>query len=95
VKKSDYIEAHKYSSNHRENVLSSPKCGCFYCLKAFNPDEIVDWIDENKKGVGQTALCPTCGIDSVIGSNSGFSITNDFLGKMKKYWFERKEKNNL
>lgn len=93
MKENDYIEAHKYSSNHRMNVLSSQKCGCFYCLKTFKPGEILDWIDENEEGIGQTTLCPNCGIDSVIGSDSGFPITSDFLGKMKRYWFAEKEKN--
>jgi len=35
-----------------------------------------------------TALCPHCGIDSVIGESSSVPITKEFLGKMKKYWFE-------
>jgi acetone carboxylase gamma subunit len=52
----------------------------------FPPDEIEDWVDE-LEGVGQTALCPNCGIDSVIGSASGYSITTDFLENMKRHWF--------
>lgn len=87
MKEPDYIVAHKYSSNHRKDVLNSQICGCFYCLKIFKPNEISDWIDENEKGTGQTALCPKCGIDSVIASNSGFPITSDFLEKMRTHWF--------
>jgi len=34
-----------------------------------------------------TALCPRCGIDSVIGSASGYPITADFLLMMRKYYF--------
>jgi hypothetical protein len=82
----DHIRAHTHSSCHREEVLSSQTCGCFYCLAIFEPDEIKDWIDE-ENGVGQTALCPKCGIDSVIGSESGFPITQEFLGEMCGYWF--------
>jgi hypothetical protein len=40
------------------------------------------WIDEDN-----TALCPFCGIDSVIGSGSHFPITREFLEQMKAYWF--------
>ncbi len=81
--KDDIIEAHTYSINHKSKILKDKKCGCFYCLKIFSPTEITDWI-EDEKG---TAICPHCGIDAVIGESSGFSITEEFLLKMKNYWF--------
>ena len=56
----------------------------FFCLKIFNPKEITDWIEDK---YDKTALCPYCGIDSVIGEYTGFPITYKFLKKMKKYWF--------
>jgi len=34
-------------------------------------------------------MCPRCGIDSVLGSASGFSLSRDFLNRMHHYWFER------
>jgi acetone carboxylase gamma subunit len=37
--------------------------------------------------MGTTALCPYCGIDSVIGDKSGFPITKEFLEKMYQHWF--------
>jgi hypothetical protein len=88
----DHIQAHKHSSNHREEVMRSSICGCFYCLSIFIPSEILDWVDESTDETdigesGQTALCPRCGIDSVIGSESGFPISKDFLNSMKEYWF--------
>ena len=48
---------------------------------------MVEWIDEDKNEVGQTALCPYCGIDSVIGSASGISLDKQFLTEMYKVWF--------
>ncbi len=81
--KDDIIEAHKYSINHKSKILKDKKCGCFYCLKIFNPKEIIDWI-EDQSG---TAICPYCGIDAIIGESSGFPITEAFLLKMKNYWF--------
>ena len=80
----DYIAAHKFSSNHEEQLLHDNKCGCFYCLTIFNPQEIQEWIDD-KLG---TALCPYCLIDSVIGESSGYPITKEFLKLMHDYWFE-------
>jgi len=79
---------------NREKILSSDRCGCFYCGEMFPPTEVEDWTDE-RGGVGQTALCPKCGIDAVIGSKSGYPITVEFLQLMKAYWFQiAQDKNN-
>ena len=85
----DHIAAHRHSSHHRQEVLSSQICGCFHCLSIYTPDEIWNdgWIDEDISGIGQTARCPVCGIDSVIGSKSSYSITKSFLAKMERHWF--------
>ncbi len=82
----DYIRAHEFSIRHRKAILKSDLCGCFYCLAIFKPEKITQWIEEGT-GREQTALCPKCGIDSVIGSDSGFPITEEFLKKMSDYWF--------
>jgi hypothetical protein len=69
---------------HKSEILASTSCGCFYCKAIFLPTEIVEWIDSDD----QTALCPKCGVDSVIGSASGYPITISFLQEMRKRWFE-------
>ena len=79
--------AHSHSINHRDELLKSEKCGCFYCKKIFTPSEIKEWVDENEKGIGNTALCPFCGIDSVIGDASGYIIDANFLAMMHRAWF--------
>lgn len=78
-----YINAHKHSSNHKELLLKDNKCGCFYCLAIFAPSEIEEWVED---ALG-TAICPYCGIDSVIGESSGYPITKTFLKRMELYWF--------
>lgn len=84
----DYIEAHKFCSNNMPLLKKDSLCGCFYCLKIFNPAEIEDWIigDSPIDRLG-TAICPHCGVDSVIGESSGYPITEDFLERMRKRWF--------
>ena len=79
--------AHKHSSNHRSELLASEKCGCFNCLETFPPASISEWCDD-ENGVGQTAICPKCGIDAVIGNKSGYQIYESFLKAMNAYWFE-------
>ncbi len=83
----DYKSAHSYSSHHRKQIFESELCGCFHCLKIFTPNIIDEWIDENDDDVGQTAMCPYCDIDSVVGSASGVPITKEFLGGMNQVWF--------
>ena len=83
----DIREAHHHSAKQRLEIKASTTCGCFYCCSIFEPAKIEDWVDENESGVGQTALCPSCGIDSVLGDKSDISIDPEFLKKMKHYWF--------
>jgi hypothetical protein len=78
----DLIAAHKWSVRNRSDLKQSDLCGCFYCLEVFPPNEIQDWADN-----GDTAICPKCGIDSVIGSLAGYPIQREFLSKMHDHWF--------
>jgi hypothetical protein len=74
--------AHPHSIQHRKEVLDSSMCGCFYCRAQFATQEIERWIDG-----GETALCPHCGVDAIIGDASGFPVTVEFLTEMYDRWF--------
>ena len=74
--------AHDHCSLHKAEIESSTICGCFYCLSIFPPSAIIEWTDD-----GQTAICPKCPVDSVIGSASGYPITQEFLQRMHDHWF--------
>ncbi len=78
---------HSHSANHRKEIECSKQCGCFYCLEVYSPGKIDEWVDEDENDLGTTALCPQCGIDSVIGDASGYPITKEFLKDMYRYWF--------
>jgi hypothetical protein len=86
--KTEYLEAaHKHSNFHKKEILKSDICGCFYCKKTFLPTEIRGWCDESNLK-GSTALCPKCGIDSVLGSKSGYPVGDvEFLKEMNDHWF--------
>ena len=95
MEKEYIISAHKCCSRNKIALKKSNRCGCFYCLATFSPEEISDWIIEKNGSDADlsldersTARCPRCGTDSVIGDAFGFPITEAFLGEMKKYWFE-------
>lgn len=87
-----YAEAHKRSSQHRGEIEASTQCACFFCFKRFPPTAIKAWIDAN-----QTALCPGCGVDAVLGSASfGTDALNrlddTFLRKMHQTYFGYRSK---
>ncbi len=82
MSEADHIAAHRCASRHRSEIEKSALCGCFYCGETFENNRIQQWTD-----AGQTALCPHCGIDAVIGNASGYPLTPQFLGEMKRYWF--------
>ncbi|MBE6980714.1 MAG: cytoplasmic protein [Ruminococcaceae bacterium] len=85
----DYIKAHHHSNNHMDALKQDKVCGCFYCLRIFNPIQIEEWIvDDNPCDKTGTAICPFCGVDSIIGESSGYTITQSFLRGMKKCWFD-------
>lgn len=58
-------------------------------MKIYHSSRIREWVIANTpidwRG---TALCPYCGIDSVIGESSSFPITPEFLKAMHRYWFQ-------
>lgn len=78
--------AHAHSANHRSAIESSDRCGCFSCKKTFPSEEIGEWADSDGE-LGQTALCPRCGIDAVIGDSAGYELTAAFLAAMHRRWF--------
>lgn len=84
----DLEAAHRRSIFHRAEILASGRCGCFDCLAIFAPAEITDWTDTGKLEAEWTALCPRCGMDTVLGDGSGHPITEDFLSRMHAYWLE-------
>jgi hypothetical protein len=82
-------EAHKFSIFNKDWIKSSEVCGCFYCQTTFDPGKIMDWTDI-AHDKWSTALCPNCGIDSVIGSYPNWPAGDTrFLAEMRSYWFER------
>ncbi len=79
--------AYSFSTNHKSELEKDKKCGCFACLRFFEPSQIDEWIPEDEDGEEVTALCPYCGIDAVLGEHSGFRIDTKLLTKMNEKWF--------
>jgi hypothetical protein len=79
------VATHKHASRHRAEIEASSRCGCFFCFRTFHHNDIKAWIDSN-----QTALCPRCGVDSVLGSNH--RLDDAFLRGMHSHFFSSHKK---
>lgn len=82
---------HKKSFRNQDILKQAKRCGCFYCLKIFNPEEITEWTDSSKgdEGLPKTAICPYCGIDSIIAEDSENKITPQNLKLAYDVYFGR------
>ena len=70
---------HGFSTLNRHAIEASDQIGCFFCERIWAPLEfpIKEWIDEKPRhgavsdtprveNGNATALCPFCGIDSIL-----------------------------
>ena len=87
----DLRAVHNAARFNRDTLAQDGKCGCFYCLKVFFPSEIEEWCPEVEDGEEVTAICPHCGVDSVIGESYRFPITQEFLRAMHERWFRTED----
>lgn len=91
----DLLEAYRHTTQNRAEIEASRACGCCCCMQIYPPDEIVAWtgldvsnLDDPDAANAETALCPRCGSESVIGDKSGHDINPQFLGRMQEAWFQ-------
>jgi hypothetical protein len=99
-------QAVAHSFQNRAEVERSDSCACFYCYARFTPAEIRYWADSDdpdygdygsgepdfERYPGQTATCPFCEVDSVIGSASGYALTDELLRLLHEHWHITKTK---
>lgn len=74
---------HRQSIGNKARLSDAKDCGCFFCFSHFPASAAEYWDDEG----GETAVCPKCGIDSVIGEYDDERIPDDLLRAMKKRFF--------
>jgi hypothetical protein len=72
---------YQHSRLNRQFMVPGSACRCFHCLKEFPAEDVSHWTDR-----GKTALCPRCGIDSVL-SNSADELTDDLIRRLQATYF--------
>jgi len=74
----------KRSFKAREALEKAEQCGCYYCTRIYTPGFIKEWEDNDK-----TAICPICGIDSVVPYDVSLDESLDkFKQKLEKWYKE-------
>ena len=85
----DVLEiAHLHSSNNKPELENSSRCGCFSCMRIYDP-KLITWyiFDDNPIDRLGTAVCPFCGVDSVLGESADYPLSMEFLEEMAGRWF--------
>ena len=77
--------AANHSFDNRDEIEKSKMCGCYYCKRTF-PAFLIRYRDYT--AIDNTAICPLCGIDTVIGDASGVPINRKGLSEIYHYMFE-------
>jgi hypothetical protein len=75
-------EASKYSICNMAALKNATLAGCYRCISIFPTSEIQETTDD-----GRTAMCPKCGVDSVLADSPSFPINMENLTKLNKRWF--------
>jgi hypothetical protein len=72
---------HTHTRGNRLELEQSEVCGCLACERIYSPTEVLNFSR------GDSALCPHCGADAVVGSASGIPITPAVLARAHARWF--------
>jgi len=73
--------------SNRTQLMQSMLCGCYMCGETFLPPEIREWDPSDAPDRDDTALCPHCGNDSVVGGKCGLPIEEPaFLKALGEYF---------
>lgn len=83
-----YRVIHSYCSENKEILDECEVAACFYCKQKVLCSDIDDWC--NELSGKETAICPHCGIDSVVPYkvDGVYELNDKMLDEMHKYWFE-------
>lgn len=75
---------HDAAINNRHAVMASTRCGCFSCEAMFHGWEITDFTERDF-----SAVCPRCGIDSVLPEHlPNAQLSQALLRQMRERYFE-------
>ena len=81
-------EIHTHCTANREEIEASSRCACFYCQEVFRATEVKDYIVEPSMDYKETALCPRCGADTILGDAAGIPFYKELIEKLHHHYFK-------
>lgn len=81
MKKKELELAIDFATSNKKNLMNSNKAGCYYCRKIYPAAEVKEFLETE-----DTALCPKCGIDSVL-PDSVCDLSIETLKELHQFWF--------
>ena len=90
----EYVEtARKQTMYNRPAIEKSTNCACMYCGHIFPAADILNAPEPNgywtieRNGI-QTALCPSCKIDTILSDGMGYPVTDlNFIAACTHNWY--------
>jgi hypothetical protein len=74
------------SIRNEESIRKSNLCGCFHCISILAATDVKSSAMVVEKDGFRTAICPICGIDSVLGDAS-VEVSAELLESMNSHYF--------
>lgn len=78
----DDILAH--TKGNESDILHSNRCACLFCRQRYDARKVSDWSNEGNK---ISAVCPECGMPTVVGDASGYTFDHDELKELNERLF--------
>ena len=67
-------------------ILVSDMAACYCCMQYFKAAEVNEFVDDGDV----TALCPHCGVDTVLGDATGLPIQDkEYLHAIHQFGFSK------
>lgn len=89
--KQDWQVASDNAIFNKPTLLKSKIASCYCCLETFPVTEITEYVDMDD----DTALCPMCGIDAVLGDATNLPICDiEYLKAINRFAFCRADNHN-
>ena len=80
------LEGYKsHCANNEIEIIRSKRCGCYFCKKSYSARKVKDW--EQGENGRASAICPECGMCTVIGDASGVPLSKELLEEMNKAFY--------
>lgn len=79
------MRLHMETVGNGQRAALAHACGCFHCSSRFKPGEITDYTTEADGR--RTALCPRCGVDSVLTDLDTLPLTDELIALMRDRFF--------